>query len=400
MDDDHHHGRDHRHRRRAGDRRHDLRVVRQPDRAQAQQARRRAPPRSTTPPRRRGSTPRTASTPPSLVAQVEAAGYTAELPRPAAAAERAPTPRTDPTRAAAQPADRQRGARGAGDRAGDGPGAAVHLLAVDLADAGRAGRRCGRRGRSTGRRGRTCATAPPTMDTLISMGVLAAFALVAVRAAVRHGRRARHDAPVRADDRPRRRGRATSTSRSPPGVTTFLLAGRYFEARSKRRAGAALRALLELGAKDVAVLRDGAEVRDPDRAAGRRRPVRRAARREDRHRRRRRGGHARPSTPRCSPASRCRSRSGPATPWSARTVNAGGRLVVRATRVGADTQLAQMARLVEDAQNGKAAGAAAGRPDLRGVRADRDRARRGHARVLARHRAPAPRRRSPPRSPC
>ena len=51
------------------------------------------------------------------------------------------------------------------------------------------------------------------------------------------------------------------------------------------------------------------------------------------------------------------------------TVNAGGRLVVRATRVGADTQLAQMARLVEDAQNGKAAGAAAGRPDLRGLRA-------------------------------
>ena len=45
------------------------------------------------------------------------------------------------------------------------------------------------------------------------------------------------------------------------GVTTFILAGRYFEARAKRRSGAALRALLELGAKDVAVLRDGAEVR-------------------------------------------------------------------------------------------------------------------------------------------
>jgi Cu+-exporting ATPase len=47
------------------------------------------------------------------------------------------------------------------------------------------------------------------------------------------------------------------------GVTTFILAGRNFEARSKRRAGAALRALLELGAKDVAVLRDGVEVRIP-----------------------------------------------------------------------------------------------------------------------------------------
>ena len=58
------------------------------------------------------------------------------------------------------------------------------------------------------------------------------------------------------------------------------------------------------------------------------------------------------------------------------TVNAGGRLVVRATRVGADTQLAQMARLVEEAQSGKAAGAAAGRPGLGVLRAGRDRARR------------------------
>ena len=53
-------------------------------------------------------------------------------------------------------------------------------------------------------------------------------------------------------------GAARSTWRSPPAVTVFILAGRYFEARAKRRAGAALRALLELGAKDVAVLRDGA----------------------------------------------------------------------------------------------------------------------------------------------
>src|SRR5829696_695284 len=47
------------------------------------------------------------------------------------------------------------------------------------------------------------------------------------------------------------------------GVTVFILAGRYFEARAKRRSGAALRALLELGAKDVAVLRDGDELRIP-----------------------------------------------------------------------------------------------------------------------------------------
>jgi Cu+-exporting ATPase len=64
---------------------------------------------------------------------------------------------------------------------------------------------------------------------------------------------------------------------------------------------------------------------------------------------------ARRSTRACSPASRCRSRSGPGDPVTGATVNAGGRLVVRATRVGADTQLAQMARLVEEAQTGKAA---------------------------------------------
>ena len=67
---------------------------------------------------------------------------------------------------------------------------------------------------------------------------------------------------------------------------------------------------------------------------------------------------------------------GPGDAVAGGTVNAGGRLVVRATRVGADTQLAQMARLVEDAQNGKAAGPAPGRPDLRRLRAGRDRARR------------------------
>ena len=74
------------------------------------------------------------------------------------------------------------------------------------------------------------------------------------------------------------------------GVTTFLLAGRYFEARSKRRAGAALRALLELGAKDVAVLRDGVEVRVPiaQLVVGDRFVVRPG--REGRDRRRRRGG--------------------------------------------------------------------------------------------------------------
>ena len=139
------------------------------------------------------------------------------------------------------------------------------------------------------------------------------------------------------------------------GVTTFILAGRYFEARSKRRAGAALRALLELGRqgrRGAPRRRARCGSRSSELAVGD--AVRRPPRREDRHRRRRRAGHLGRRRRRCSPASPCRSRSVPATPVVGATVNAGGRLVVRATRVGADTQLAQMARLVEDAQNGKA----------------------------------------------
>ena len=80
-------------------------------------------------------------------------------------------------------------------------------------------------------------------------------------------------------------------------VTTLILLGRFFEARAKRRAGAALKALLELGAKDVAVLDDdGHETRIPVEQLARRAAVRRAPRREGRHRRRRRGRRAPPST--------------------------------------------------------------------------------------------------------
>ncbi|BBG03691.1 MULTISPECIES: heavy metal translocating P-type ATPase [Pseudonocardia] len=138
------------------------------------------------------------------------------------------------------------------------------------------------------------------------------------------------------------------------GVTTFLLAGRWFEMRSKRRAGAALRALLHLGAKDVLVLRDGAEVLIPvsQLAVGDRFVVK-------------------PGEKIATDGRVVEGRSavdasmltGESVPVEATvgdavvgaTVNAGGRLVVEATRVGSDTQLAQMARLVEDAQNGKAA---------------------------------------------
>jgi Cu+-exporting ATPase len=136
-------------------------------------------------------------------------------------------------------------------------------------------------------------------------------------------------------------------------VTTFILAGRYFEARSKRRAGAALRALLELGAKEVAVLRGGREQRVPvdQLTVGDLfvvRPGEKIA--TD-------GVITEGSS--AVDASMLTGESvpvevAPGDTVVGATVNAGGRLVVRATRVGADTQLAQMARLVEDAQNGKA----------------------------------------------
>jgi Cu+-exporting ATPase len=137
------------------------------------------------------------------------------------------------------------------------------------------------------------------------------------------------------------------------GVTVFILAGRYFEARAKRRSGAALRALLELGAKDVAVVRDGREVRiEVDRLAVGDRFV------------------VRPGEKVATDGTVVEGTSaidaslltgepvpvevGPGDPVAGATVNSGGRLVVEATRVGADTALAQIARLVEDAQAGKA----------------------------------------------
>jgi P-type Cu+ transporter len=137
------------------------------------------------------------------------------------------------------------------------------------------------------------------------------------------------------------------------GVTLFILAGRYLEVRAKRRAGAALRALLELGAKDVAVIRGGIERRVPvdQLVVGDRfvvRPGEKVATDgvvED-------GSSA-------VDVSLLTGESvpvevGPGDPVVGAAVNAGGRLVVRAGRVGADTQLAQMARLVERAQSGKA----------------------------------------------
>ena len=136
-------------------------------------------------------------------------------------------------------------------------------------------------------------------------------------------------------------------------VTAAILAGRYFEARAKRRSGAALRALLNLGAKDVAVLRDGGQVRVPigELRVGDRfvvRPGEKIATDgivED-------GASAVDASMLTGESVPVEVGIGDAVVGA--TVNAGGQLVVRATRVGADTQLAQMARLVEQAQSGKA----------------------------------------------
>ncbi|MGC5627210.1 heavy metal translocating P-type ATPase [Georgenia sp. Z1344] len=137
------------------------------------------------------------------------------------------------------------------------------------------------------------------------------------------------------------------------GVITFILLGRYFEKRSKRRAGAALRALLELGAKEVSVLRDGREQRVPieELSVGDEfivRPGEKIA-----------TDGVIASGNSAIDASMLTGESVPVEvtegdPVTGATVNAGGRLVVRTTRVGSDTQLAQMAKMVEDAQSGKA----------------------------------------------
>jgi len=137
-------------------------------------------------------------------------------------------------------------------------------------------------------------------------------------------------------------------------VTTFILAGRYFEARAKRRAGAALKALLELGAKEVAILEsDGSERRVPieQLQAGQRfivRPGEKIATDgtvED--------GHSAIDMSMLTGES-VPVEVGPGSEIAGATINAGGRLIVRATKIGSDTALAQIARLVTEAQTGKA----------------------------------------------
>ena len=172
-----------------------------------------------------------------------------------------------------------------------------------------------------------------TMDTLVSLGVLSAWLWSVYALFVTDTDMYFETAAV---------------------ITTFILAGRYFEARAKRQAGAALRSLLELGAKDVALLDEsGAERRVPvaELVPGERFVVR--------------PGEKVATDGVVEEGASAVDMSmltgepvpvevGPGSEVAGATVNAGGRLVVRATKVGADTAVAQIARLVTEAQAGKA----------------------------------------------
>ncbi|MET9835427.1 heavy metal translocating P-type ATPase [Streptomyces sp. NPDC006385] len=192
-----------------------------------------------------------------------------------------------------------------------------------------------------------------TMDTLVSVGVLAAWVWSIY--ALFFGGAGEPGMSMGFSLMPSSGGHGSAEIylEVAAALTAFILAGRYFEARARRRAGEAIRALMDLGAKDVTVLRDGREVRVPIEQLE--------------------VGHefvVRPGEKIASDGVVVEGTSavdeslltgeslpvevGPDDPVTGATVNAGGRLVVRATRVGTDTKLAQIARLVEDAQTGKA----------------------------------------------
>ncbi len=191
-----------------------------------------------------------------------------------------------------------------------------------------------------------------TMDTLISVGTIAAFgwSLYALFLGTAGQLNYRHGFSLRPE---RGHGSGQIYLEVVAGVVVFILAGRYFEARAKSRSGAALHALLELGAKDVGVLRSATEVRIPiaQLVVGDRfvvRPGEKIATDgvvED-------GSSAIDTS--LLTGEPVPVEVGPGDTVTGATVNAGGRLVVRATRVGADTALAQIGRLVEQAQTGKA----------------------------------------------
>ena len=191
-----------------------------------------------------------------------------------------------------------------------------------------------------------------TMDTLISIGTLSAFGWSVYALFWGHAGMPGMTHPFELTIA-RTDGTGNIYLEAAAGVTTFLIAGRYLEARAKREAGAALRALLDMGAKEVSVRRDGAEQRIPieQLRAGDDfivRPGEKIA--------------ADGVVLEGNSAVDASMLTGESVPVDVApgdevvgaTVNVDGLLVVRARRVGADTQLAQMALLVENAQNGKA----------------------------------------------
>ncbi|MEV0946887.1 heavy metal translocating P-type ATPase [Rhodococcus sp. NPDC049939] len=191
-----------------------------------------------------------------------------------------------------------------------------------------------------------------TMDTLVSMGTLAAlgwsvYALFWGTAGMT-GMTHAFEFTISRND-----GSSNIYFEAAAGITTFILAGKYFEARAKRRSGAALRALLELGAKEVSVLRGGVEekIGIDELAVGDLFVVRPGEKIAT-------DGVVVEGTSAVD-ASMLTGESvpvevSPDSEVAGATVNVGGRIIVRAKKIGSDTQLAQMARMVEEAQTGKA----------------------------------------------
>ena len=172
-----------------------------------------------------------------------------------------------------------------------------------------------------------------TMDTLISIGTLAAWTWSVV-------------ALVLVED-------ADMYFEVAAVITTLILLGRFLEARAKRRSSAAIRALIEMGAKEARVLRDGDEVSVPieEVVIGDLIVVR--------------PGEKIPTDGRVVEGASAIDQSmltgepvpvdvGPGSDVAGATINTYGRLVVRATKVGEETALAQIARMVAEAQSGKA----------------------------------------------
>ncbi len=192
-----------------------------------------------------------------------------------------------------------------------------------------------------------------TMDTLISVGTLSAYIWSLYALFFGHagmvGMKMGFELTLRRDSAAGHLYLEVASA-----VIVFLLAGRYFESKAKRQAGAALRALLTLGAKEATVLdADGTErtVAIDALVVGTRfvvRPGEKIATDGDVES----GSSAVDASLLTGESVPIEVRVG--DPVTGATVNVGGRLVVRATRVGSDTALAQMARLVEDAQTGKA----------------------------------------------